>query len=122
MKQRNNKKIRFVEIIVILLIVVVCVGVFVWQKRSEKPALYAEIYQDDQLVERISLGNAEDATLILDDQGKVHAEIKNHQIRFYQVDCPDKICENTGWLSKSGDIAVCMPNRFYIQLSAEDEG
>ena len=121
MNQNKNQKIRIVEIVIILLIVGVCAGIFVWQKLYQKPALYAEIYQNDQLVEKISLSDTEDKILTLDEQGRVHVEIKDHQIRFYQVDCPDKICEHTGWLSKSGDRAVCMPNRFYIQLSGEDK-
>ena len=120
MNQRNRKTVQIVEISIILLIVFLCAGIFAWQKLQQTPALYAEIYHNDQLVEKISLADVEDGVLTLDEEGKVHAEIQNHQIRFYQVDCPDKICEDTGWLSKSGDKAICMPNRFYIQLSAED--
>ena len=47
MNQNKNRKIRIVEIVIILLIVGVCAGIFAWQKLYQKPALYAEIYQND---------------------------------------------------------------------------
>ncbi len=46
----------------------------------------------------------------------VHFTFSDGQIRFYNVDCPDKVCENAGWLSRENQTAVCMPNRTSVQI------
>jgi len=31
------------------------------------------------------------------------------KIRFVNAGCPDKLCVNSGWLSRPGDTAACLP-------------
>ena len=49
----------------------------------------------------------------------MHIEIKDGAIRFYDVACPDQICVATGFISRDGEVAVCMPNR--AALTVVDE-
>ncbi|HNW04659.1 MAG TPA: NusG domain II-containing protein [Oscillospiraceae bacterium] len=64
---------------------------------------------------RIDLADAEDGVIELGEPD-VRLKIEDHRIRFYEASCPDKLCENTGWLSKAGDTAVCMPYRAAVKL------
>jgi hypothetical protein len=41
------------------------------------------------------------------------------RIRFEDANCPDRVCVKTGWLSRKGDIAVCLPNRTIIKIEGE---
>ena len=47
-------------------------------------------------------------------------EIKNGRIRMEASQCPDKICEHTGFISHSGQAIVCLPNRVIIELQKQD--
>ncbi|MBP5618494.1 MAG: NusG domain II-containing protein [Clostridia bacterium] len=33
------------------------------------------------------------------------------------ADCPDKLCEKAGKLTKAGDVAVCLPNRVTLTVT-----
>ena len=50
----------------------------------------------------------------------VSFQIQDHKIRFVEVDCPDHICENAGFLSMEGQTAVCMPNRTSLSIYGEE--
>lgn len=45
--------------------------------------------------------------IIVIDQGKV---------RFKQSPCTNQFCVHQGWLSRSGQVAVCLPNQLSIEL------
>lgn len=34
--------------------------------------------------------------------------------------CSHKICRNAGWLSKTGDVSACVPNRVMIEIQGRD--
>ena len=46
-------------------------------------------------------------------------EVRDGQIAFVKSDCPDQVCVRTGFLSRSGQMAACLPNKMllYIQGS-----
>lgn len=38
------------------------------------------------------------------------------RIRFADADCPDRVCVHTGWISRSGQIAACVPGRLILKI------
>ena len=38
------------------------------------------------------------------------------RIRFAEADCPDKVCVRTGWISRFGQIAACVPGHLIIKI------
>lgn len=53
--------------------------------------------------------------------GETRLEIADGRIRFVSAPCRHKVCINTGWVSKAGDTAACLPNRISLNLSGERE-
>lgn len=47
--------------------------------------------------------------------------IEKGRIRFEEANCPDHVCVRTGWLSKPGDIAVCLPNHTIIKIEGQND-
>ncbi len=45
-------------------------------------------------------------------------EIKDNKAHFKHSNCQDKVCVNTGWVSKQGQTAICLPNKISIQISS----
>lgn len=42
--------------------------------------------------------------------------VERGRIRFEKANCPDLVCVKTGWLSESGDSAICLPNHTSIKI------
>ncbi len=43
------------------------------------------------------------------------------QIRFTEAGCPDKVCVNTGWISRPGELAACVPGHLILKIEANGE-
>lgn len=109
------KRLRKKEWMIILIFLLLCSAAYgLIHFRGQSTGLVAEIYHNQTLERTIDLDRAINETITLDAEGKVHIEVLDHRVRFVDVDCPDKICEHAGFLGKEGDIAVCMPNRYYM--------
>ncbi len=50
--------------------------------------------------------------------GESIVEIKDRRVRMLYSPCPDKLCEREGYISKPGQIIVCVPNRILIKIEA----
>lgn len=103
-------------------VAVIAAAVLIVLQQKPKTNLEARIFHSGSLVETIDLDSAPDGEIDLPGEENVHFEVKDHRIRFYQVNCPDKICEQAGYLSKEGDIAVCMPNQYHVKLYSKPSG
>lgn len=48
-----------------------------------------------------------------------YIEIKNESVRMLEMDkeiCPEKICSDTGWISKGYQTIVCLPNKIVVSI------
>ncbi|WP_040195987.1 NusG domain II-containing protein [Candidatus Soleaferrea massiliensis] len=83
---------------------------------------YAVVTVDGEEALRVNLSEERQPyTLSLYDEGvPVKFEVKDHKIRFIEVQCPDKICENTGFIGSDMQTAVCMPNKTVLTVHTEE--
>ena len=80
-----------------------------------------EITRDGEVLYRLDLRTAEDQTFEIDyGEGGNTVEIRDHQIRVKDADCPDQTCVRSGWLDSSLPI-VCLPHHLVIRF-AETQG
>lgn len=60
-------------------------------------------------------------TFYVDMLPNVLFEISDGRIAFIKSDCPDQICVRTGFISRTGQMAACLPNGVLVFiLSLED--
>jgi len=52
--------------------------------------------------------------------GESHIQVRDGRVRFVSSPCPNQLCVHTGWLQKSGEVAICMPNRVSVKVLASD--
>ena len=102
---------------------VVCAGlcaVWLWlrsQQDASPAGLTAVLYHNNQPIACWQLSDAPAAVdLQADYQLPIRLEFDNGQVRFVDVDCPDHICEQTGFISQPGESIVCMPNRAVLTI------
>ncbi len=72
---------------------------------------------DGKIIKEIDLANAKNSTFTIDELKKYSFEIKDKKIRIIEADCPDKICVNTGFISKAGQVIACLPNKVLIEIT-----
>jgi hypothetical protein len=74
---------------------------------------------------RIRHGDAIYATLSLDQEraidihgplGNSRIVIHHGQVRFEHSPCTNQYCVHQGWLSRAGQVAICLPNQVSLEL------
>lgn len=99
-------------IILILILAVLMWGIF--YITQNKKATIAVITYDGKVVKTVSL--SKDTEFPLAEDETVKFKVENQSISFIGASCPDKICENTGYLSKAGQTAVCLPKKVVLKV------
>ena len=80
-----------------------------------------KIKSGDELLYTIDLSESPDRIIVVEFDGKENTiEIKDHQIRVSDADCPDKVCVNTGWLDSPVIPIICLPNKLIIEYENSD--
>ena len=79
--------------------------------------LYAEVWQDNELVERVELTDRTDRTIDLDGHNVI--VLSGRTARMQSADCRDQVCVRTGTLTHAGQVAVCLPNRVVLRLTGD---
>ena len=79
--------------------------------------LYAEVWQDNELVERVELTDSTDRTIDLDGHNVI--VLSGRTARMQSADCRDQVCVRTGTLTHAGQVAVCLPNRVVLRLTGD---
>lgn len=79
--------------------------------------LYAEVWQDDVLVERVKLTDETDREIDLDGHNVI--VLAGKTARMESADCHDQVCVRTGTLTRAGQVAVCLPNRVILKIVGE---
>ncbi len=85
---------------------------------SKTSKIIAIIKKDNVTIETINLSNIKDRkTIKISGQYATTIIAEHNRICFLDSNCPDEVCVKTGWLSKVGDLAVCLPNKIIIKLA-----
>ena len=77
--------------------------------------LYAEVWQDNTLVERVELTDSTDRTIDLDGHNVI--VLSGRTAAMQSADCRDQVCVRTGTLTRAGQVAVCLPNRVVLRIT-----
>ena len=80
--------------------------------------LYAEIWQEEKLIERVELTDSTDRTIDLDGHNTIVLAGRTAAMTF--ADCRDQVCVRTGTLTHAGQAAVCLPHRVVLKLVGEN--
>ncbi len=88
----------------------------------EDGRLIAVITQDGRTIRQIDLNGLNDSEYIyINNEFNQVIQADKGRIRFWQSKCSNDVCVKTGWLTKRGDKAVCVPARTVITIAGDDE-
>ena len=109
--------------IVLLIIVLITSGATLVYKNSIKGSEnIAVIKREGKVIKTIDLNKVvspQEFTLKTENGHYNTIAVKHNSIRIIDANCPNKICVKSGWISKPGDIIVCLPFKLIININAQ---
>lgn len=111
---------KIVAAIIILISFALFLGINMTQINSGRN--YASVQIDGKEVEKITLGGDEtNKYTYKTEYGTNIIEVENGKIHMHEADCDDQICVRQGYIEDSGEMIVCLPNRFVVEIK-NDKG
>ncbi|MBC6695999.1 NusG domain II-containing protein [Terrisporobacter mayombei] len=112
------KRKDFILIGLVLIVIVVSFGVnFII---NNKDSDYIEIYVDNKLYKTYSIYD-EDEFRINTKDGYNIVKIHDHGVEITEASCTDKVCVKSGFITKSSESIVCLPNKVNIKIKTHNK-
>jgi hypothetical protein len=111
------------DIVLIAGIAAIALLLMAWNTFRAGPdrQITAVITRNGSIIRQIDLNDLKKPEYIYLNQGiKQVILAEKGRIRFLKSDCPNKICVKTGWLTKAGDKAVCVPSKVVITVVGDN--
>ena len=111
----QRKTITRMDLLLIFLLLAAGGCLLFLRHRQEKGTMI-RIYSDNELLTELPLDRDDNFTLSTD-LGTNTIVIENGQAYVTDADCPDKICEQMGQISKPGETIICLPHKLIVEVS-----
>ena len=82
----------------------------------KKDGITTFVKVDGNIVYMLSLDKNASVTVEGYQGGSNTVVIENGTVYMKDADCPDKLCEKTGKISKNGETIVCLPHRVVVEI------
>lgn len=118
----NKRKIfsPFDILIIAFVLIIAATSFFVFTLKHDEDALFAKITVNGQLYKTIDLKSVnEPYNMKIPGKLTLTVYVEHNAITVVDSQCADKVCVNTGKLTKTGSSCVCLPARVSITLVGE---
>ena len=116
---REEKMRKADYILIIFLIVISAVSFFFMvQKSEEAEHKYASVKIDGIEVKRIFFSKETIGKIyvIESEYGKNVVEMDKDRVHIIEASCPDKLDVKQGYITRPGEIIVCLPNHLTVEI------
>lgn len=107
-----NKK----DVLLIIFLLIFSLGLLLFLKLIPAKDSKALVYYNDEVILEIILDEKEEVYKVDGYNGEVIIEKKNKKIRVNEEVSPLHICSKQGYISKSYESIVCLPNKIVIKI------
>ena len=111
----EKKKIKR-DIMLIATLIIVCAAFLIINFVVKKDGITAVVKVDGNIVYMLPLDKNASVTVEGYQGGSNTVVIENGTVYMKDADCPDKLCEKTGKISKNGETIVCLPHRVVVEI------
>ncbi len=112
-------RLKWGDIVIISIVLLMSLGLAgLMLVQNTGTRLYAEILIDGELLERVPLNEGTYKTI--NAGGHNIIVIEDGTAKIDSADCHDQVCVRTGRLTRSGQAAVCLPNKVVLRITGED--
>ncbi|SFB33026.1 hypothetical protein SAMN05216249_12130 [Acetitomaculum ruminis DSM 5522] len=120
-----KKNIKKSDIYLILIIAILAIGAFAFQKIYENKTsvgkAYAVIRINGDIYKKLPLDEDTEVKIELKDGNYNIVKIKDKKAYISEASCPDKICVHEGKISKNHQVITCLPNKVTVTIENTDE-
>lgn len=113
----DSKKKKYLGIVLVGIVIVLCLLWIILQNVFSVEGGLAEIRVSGEIVKTVPLSENGEFQI----QGKndiiLDIVVEDGSIYVKHSDCPDKICEQRGKISKTGENIVCLPAETVIEVT-----
>lgn len=111
------------EICLICLVLLVLGVIIFFFPRGKTGDIIATVYYRSEEYTKINLTQAKDGTIIeIAADLPVKLQVENHRICFVDAQCPDKVCEQYGYIGTPGEQAICLPAKVGVIIHSASGG
>ena len=112
----ENKKIKRDAVLVLLCIIISAAVYFIINIYVKKDGAFAVVKVDGEIIRSLELNNNTSVIVHGYQGGSNTIVVDNGQVYMTDADCPDKLCERTGRISRTGESIVCLPHRVVVEI------
>ena len=114
------KKLEKIIILVILLLSFLAIGIPMLSKSNHQNSNIV-IKVDNKLVKKVPMNNSNESKRydFNFNNNIAYIESKNGKVRMLEMSkelCPNGICSKTGWIDKTYQSIVCLPNKITVTI------
>ena len=116
---KNKVGLKKGDVLIIAVLSLLCVFLFVLPLLNGSENAVAAVWLDGEKVKEVNLSDTSENFEF--SVGNCVLSVEEEKIRFVSSDCPDKLCIKSGYLSKNGDTAACLPNKVVVKIETKKE-
>lgn len=106
--------------LILLLIVVIGGGLVFNHFRQSYKGDKVVIYVDKEVYKEVPLSKNEEFT-IKTPKGYNNVKVHDGGVEVVEASCPDDVCVKTGFITKSNQSIVCIPNKVSIKIVSNEK-
>lgn len=114
------KKLDYIIIGVLIFITLASSAASLLSAARKYDSLYVNIEVEGKPYKKVPLTGQSEKIKIQTDLGTNIIDLSDGKVHIDEADCPDKICIKDGFISKPGQMLVCLPNKVVIQIVGQD--
>lgn len=109
------------DYILISFLVVIIIVLFYFSKTDNSLVNNALVYYDNDLILKIDLNTKFKEYKVKGYNGDVYIKAGEGKIKVLEEKSPLHLCSKQGYISKSYETIVCLPNKIVIKLESNDD-
>ena len=113
-----NKQDKILTVVIIIFILIILLIFKVTEKTDN---LNAFVYYEDDLILTIDLNEEEKIYEVDGYNGTVYISAGNGKVKVEDEDSPLHLCSKQGYISKSYETIVCLPNKIVVKIEAASD-
>jgi hypothetical protein len=86
---------------------------------SSAGARTARVIEQGVVIKNIDLTKDADISIKLK-KGFMDLEVRQGRLRANKCSCPEKVCMGMGWIGKTGQSIVCVPNKTLVEVRGSE--
>lgn len=116
---KNRKRITLYDVVIILALIISSVMMMIVKTSDNISDLQVEVRKGGKTVYTAELNDVDTACKVcVDTEYSIELLIENDGVSVVHSDCSDKVCVNTGKISRTGQTIVCLPARVAIEIKS----